>query len=331
MNFAVNGKSFSAEPAPGQCLRTFLRGLGFFGVKKGCDQGDCGACTVWLDGVPYHSCLVPAYRGAGHAITTIEGLATDGKLHKMQQAFLDAQAFQCGFCAAGMIMTAATFDKAAREDLPHMLKGNLCRCTGYHSIDDALHGVVNVEEDDRRRDACGRSLRNPFAKSIVTGKARYTLDVPADGALHLKVLRSPHAHARIKSIKRDKAMAVPGMVAVFTWEDVPRKLYSTATHEDHLVDPDDTYVLDNVVRFVGQRVAACRRRDRGRGGGSLPPARGRVRATARRVRSRDRHGARRADPARKERRFQRQCLCRHPRRARQRRAGLQRRPTPSMR
>jgi putative selenate reductase molybdopterin-binding subunit len=258
MNFAVNGKSFSAEPAPGQCLRTFLRGLGFFGVKKGCDQGDCGACTVWLDGVPFHSCLVPAYRGAGHAITTIEGLAPDGsRLHPIQQAFLDAQAFQCGFCAAGMIMTAATFDQRAHEDLPHMLKGNLCRCTGYHSIEDALHGVVNVERDVAGEDACGRSLRNPFAEAIVTGKAHYTLDVPAEGALHLKVLRSPHAHARITAIKRDKAMAVPGMVAVFTWEDVPRKLYSTATHEDHLVDPDDTYVLDNVVRFVGQRVAAC--------------------------------------------------------------------------
>ena len=257
MNFAVNGKSFSAEPAPGQCLRTFLRGLGFFGVKKGCDQGDCGACTVWLDGVPYHSCLVPAYRGAGHAITTIEGLASDGKLHKMQQAFLDAQAFQCGFCAAGMIMTAATFDKAAREDLPHMLKGNLCRCTGYHSSTMRCTAWSMSRRISPGQEACGRSLRNPFAESIVTGKARYTLDVPADGALHLKVLRSPHAHARIKSIKRDKAMAVPGMVAVFTWEDVPRKLYSTATHEDHLVDPDDTYVLDNVVRFVGQRVAAC--------------------------------------------------------------------------
>ena len=255
MNLTVNGKKLSAEPAPGQCLRTFLREHGWFGVKKGCDQGDCGACTVWLDGMPFHSCLMPAYRAEGRAVTTIEGLAQDGKLHPMQQAFIDAQAFQCGFCAAGMIMTAATFDEEARRDLPRMLKGNLCRCTGYHSIDDALHGVVNAEEDVAGK-ACGASLRTPFAQAIVTGNAHYTLDVPAENALHLKVLRSPHPHARIKSIKRDKAQAVPGVVAIFTWEDVPRKLYSTATHEDHLVDPDDTYVLDNIVRFVGQRVAA---------------------------------------------------------------------------
>ena len=255
MNFTVNDKKFSAEPQAGQCLRTFLRERGFFGVKKGCDAGDCGACTIWLDGTPMHSCLIPAFRAAGRAVTTIEGLEQDGTLHPMQQAFLDAQAFQCGFCAAGMIMTAASLDDAAREDLPRVLKGNLCRCTGYHAIDDAIHGVVSAEKDVAGQ-ACGASLHNPFGPSIVTGRARYTLDITMPGLLHLKVLRSPHAHARIIRIGRAKALAVPGVVDVFTWEDVPRRLYSTATHEDHLVDPDDTYILDNVVRFVGQRVAA---------------------------------------------------------------------------
>jgi putative selenate reductase molybdopterin-binding subunit len=255
MNYNVNGKLFSAQPLPGQCLRTFLRDRGVFGVKKGCDAGDCGACTVWLDGTPFHSCLVPAFRAAGRAVTTIEGLAQDGVLHPMQQAFLNAQAFQCGYCAAGMIMTAAALNEKQRADLPHALKGNLCRCTGYRSISDALAGIPAVEDDVAGR-ACGASLPNPFAEGIVTGRARYTMDVAVEGVLHLKVLRSPHAHARILGIGRDKALAVPGVVEVFTWEDVPRRLYSTATHEDHLVDPDDTYVLDNVVRFVGQRVAA---------------------------------------------------------------------------
>ena len=255
MNYTVNTRKFSAEPRPGQCLRTFLRERGFFGVKKGCDAGDCGACTVWLDGTPVHSCLMPAFRAAGRQVTTIEGLAQDGKLHPMQQAFLDAQAFQCGFCSAGMIMTAASLDDEARADLRRVLKGNLCRCTGYHAIDDAIHGIVSAEEDVAGN-ACGASLNNPFGTSIVTGQARYTLDLAVEGVLHLKVLRSPHAHARILRIGRDKARAVPGVIDVFTWEDVPRRLYSTATHDDHLVDPDDTYILDNTVRFVGQRVAA---------------------------------------------------------------------------
>ena len=255
MNYAVNGKLISAEPEPGQCLRTFLREHGFFGVKKGCDAGDCGACTVWLDGTPVHACLMPAFRAAGRALTTIEGLAENGALHPVQQAFLDAQAFQCGFCAGGMIMTAAALNADQHADLPQALKGNLCRCTGYRAIADALAGVRSAEEDVAGQ-TCGASLRNPFAEAIVTGQAHYTMDVALEGLLHLKVLRSPHAHARILGIERERAASVPGVVAVFTWEDVPRRLYSSATHEDHLVDPDDTYVLDNVVRFVGQRVAA---------------------------------------------------------------------------
>ena len=253
--YLVNGRRYSAEPGPGQCLRTFLRDLEVFGVKKGCDAGDCGACTVWIDGKPFHSCLVPAFRAEGREVTTIEGLAPDGAMHPVQKAFHDAQAFQCGFCAAGMIMTTAAFGPDQKNDLPHALKGNLCRCTGYRSIADALDGKTNIEPDVAGK-ACGASLPNPFTDAILTGKARYTMDVAIEGLLHLKVLRSPHAHARIVGINRTAALAVPGVIAVYTWEDVPRRLYSTALHEDHLVDPDDTYMLDNVARFAGQRIAA---------------------------------------------------------------------------
>src|SRR5947199_2944976 len=167
MSFLVNGQTCDQEPRPGQCLRTFLRDLGWFGVKKGCDAGDCGACTVWLDGTPVHSCLMPAFRAAGRAVTTIEGLGRTDALHPMQRAFRDAQGFQCGFCAAGMIMTAAALDQYQRADLPHALKGNLCRCTGYRSIADALAGVTCVEDEPGR--ACGASLANPFSEAIVTG------------------------------------------------------------------------------------------------------------------------------------------------------------------
>jgi putative selenate reductase molybdopterin-binding subunit len=256
VKLTVNGKEFSASPPPGECLRVSLRDLGWFSVKKGCDAGDCGACTVWVDGKPVHSCLYPAFRAEGREVTTLEGLARDGELHPMQRAFLDAQAFQCGYCTAGMIMTSAALTDEQKSDLPHALKGNLCRCTGYDSIRNAIEGKVNVE-GDVAGNSSGISVPNPFAHSIVTGHARYTTDIaPSQGLLHLKALRSPHAHAKILSIDRTKASAVPGVVAVLTWEDAPRRLYTTAIHEDNRVDPDDTYLLDNIARFVGQRIAA---------------------------------------------------------------------------
>jgi putative selenate reductase molybdopterin-binding subunit len=255
VTYRINGKAFSQSPRAGQCLRTFLRELGHFGVKKGCDAGDCGACTVLLDGEPVHSCLIPAFRADDRAVTTIEGLADDGATHPMQQAFLDAQGFQCGFCTAGMILTCASLNQAQRQDLGAALKGNICRCTGYRSIEDALRGEHNIE-DAAAGFAFGRSLPAPAGPQVVRGAARYTFDVAMEGMLHIKMLRSPHPHARILSIDRTAALAVSGVHAVLTFEDAPDRLFSTARHEKTWMDPDDTRVLDNVVRFIGQKIAA---------------------------------------------------------------------------
>jgi putative selenate reductase molybdopterin-binding subunit len=255
MTYTVNGKTFDEEPAPGQCLRTYLRSLGHHGVKKGCDAGDCGACTVWLDGNPVHSCITPAFRADGHEVTTIEGLGSPEDMHPMQRQFRDAPGFQCGFCTPGMIMTSASLTDAQKEDLPRALKGNLCRCTGYRAIEDAINGVCDVEVALPGR-AVGTSVGAPAGTDVVTGRVEYTMDTEIEGMLHLKVLHSPHAHARIVSIDTTAALAVPGVHRVYTWQDVPRKRFTTAIHTDHLVDPDDTYILDNVVRFVGQRVVA---------------------------------------------------------------------------
>ena len=255
MTYRVNGKTFDEEPRPGQCLRTFVRALGHHGVKKGCDAGDCGACTVWLDGDPVHSCITPAFRADSHEVTTIEGLGSRENMHPMQQQFRDAPGFQCGFCTAGMIMTSATFTDAQKQDLPRALKGNLCRCTGYRAIEDAINGVVAIAEAPPGQ-AVGASVGAPAATDVVTGRAEFTMDTEIEGLLHLKVLHSPHAHARIVSIDKSAALAVPGVHRVYTWEDVPRNRFTTAIHTDHLVDPDDTYILDNVMRFAGQRVVA---------------------------------------------------------------------------
>ncbi|OMH23287.1 aldehyde oxidase [Tersicoccus phoenicis] len=252
----VNGRTVALDPQPGQSLRTWLRETGALGVKKGCDAGDCGACTVHVDGAPVHSCLYPAHRVAGREVTTLEGLGTTAAPHPTQDAFLRAGAFQCGFCTAGMIMTAATFTEREREDLPRSLKGNLCRCTGYRAIEDAVHGRVNV---DQGSGGVGSSPGAPAGPQVVTGTARYTMDVdPADlpaPLLHAVVVRSPHAHARVVRVDGSRALAEPGVVRVLSHEDAPTIRYSSAQHELVTDDPDDMRVLDDVVRHVGQRVA----------------------------------------------------------------------------
>ncbi|MFQ4144380.1 molybdopterin-dependent oxidoreductase [Chlorogloeopsis sp. ULAP02] len=261
LNFQVNHQTFTATCNLGSSLLTLLRQVGWLGVHRVCDSGDCGGCTVWVNDLPVHSCIYPAMRIANQIVTTIEGLSVDDELTPMQQAFLQAQGFQCGFCTPGMIMSATKLSYSSEQELRLALKGNLCRCTGYQAIIESIllsSGSLDVTEQDayNQQRIVGQNIPKQDGTAIVTGKASYTADFVPPGLLHLKVLRSPHPHARIRKIHTEIAKALPGVVAIFTHEDVPRIAYTTAGHAEPVPDPLDHYLLDCKVRFVGDRVAA---------------------------------------------------------------------------
>jgi carbon-monoxide dehydrogenase small subunit len=147
VNLSVNGAPVAREVEPRLLLVHLLREeLGLTGTHVGCDTSSCGACTVHLNGEAVKSCTVLAVQAEGTSVTTIEGLATNGQLHPVQQAFHDRHALQCGYCTPGMIMAAA--DLLARnpdpseDEIRHGLEGNLCRCTGYQNIVEAVRAAA---------------------------------------------------------------------------------------------------------------------------------------------------------------------------------------------
>ena len=146
VTLTVNGETRVAELEPRVSLLDALREhLDLTGAKKGCDQGTCGACTVWVDGRRVLACLTLAVACEGHEVTTIEGIAADGDLHPMQQAFVDQDAFQCGYCTPGQIMSAIKLvqegNAGTDEDIAEFMSGNICRCAAYPNIRAAIRQV----------------------------------------------------------------------------------------------------------------------------------------------------------------------------------------------
>lgn len=150
----VNGKDYTVDVPSQRLLIDCLRyDLGLTGTKEGCSVGVCGACTVVMDGVLVSSCLTLTVLADGKEITTVEGLAQDGKLHPVQQAFIDYGGFQCGICTPGMVVAAkALLDQnqnPSDDDIKDWMMGNLCRCTGYYKIIESIRGAATRMQTER--------------------------------------------------------------------------------------------------------------------------------------------------------------------------------------
>ncbi len=275
----INQKLSSFEISPGDSLLSVLRKNGYFGVKfGGCKSGECGACTVLMDGKPVNSCSVLAAKAEGHIIETIEGMGehpdqgwkkTAG-ISKLQQEFVNSGAIQCGYCTPAMILAAKSLldkEKApTQEQIRDSLSGILCRCTGYLKPVQAITAASSVEKvqyrpeihsdvSNRSFERVGKEDIKVDALKLVQGKSAFTDDFEIRDMLYAKVLFSPIAHGWIKSIDVSQAKQLPGVHAVLTYKDLPRVAYSTAGQSDPIPGPLDMFSLDRKVRYVGDRVA----------------------------------------------------------------------------
>ncbi len=267
--FVLNGRKTTVAVEPGRSLLHVLReDLDLTGTKQACDcEGECGACTVLVDGQAIRSCLTPIDKAAGRSVVTIEGLGTPEQLHPVQQAFIDYGAVQCGFCTPGMILSAAAL--LAREPSPtceqivEALEANLCRCTGYTQILEAVEAAAAVMRGERpplpphragateSRRIIGGSQSRVDAVDKVTGAARYAEDIKLPGLLHAALVRSTHPHARVLSVNTEPARQLSGVVSVLTAADIPgRNTLEGYSRGEHLLAP-----LGDTVRMIGDAIA----------------------------------------------------------------------------
>jgi 4-hydroxybenzoyl-CoA reductase subunit alpha len=254
LTFHVNGDPVQVAVRGDATLLQVLRHeLGLTGTKEGCGSGDCGTCTILLDGDPVNACLLLALEVEGRRVETIEGLVD----HPIQQAFIAHGAIQCGFCSPGAVMSAkALIDRnprPTREEAARAMAGNLCRCTGYQKILDAVVNWDRPPSIPEKTDhvVVGRRVPRIDAHDLASGRAVFTDDIRFPGMLFGKILTSPHAHARILKIDTSKAEALEGVKAVITAEDVPDTFYGVSPARY-----DEQVFAKEKVRYVGDEIAA---------------------------------------------------------------------------
>ncbi|WP_226580765.1 molybdopterin-dependent oxidoreductase [Acuticoccus sediminis] len=221
-SLVLNGERVDYAPREGERLSDTLRALGALDVKVGCNAGDCGACTVLVDGEPVCACLVASMQAEGRAVTSLAGLRAEPAMQRLADAFHRNNAAQCGICTPGMLVSAAALlrrnAQPSEAEVKDALGGVLCRCTGYRAIIDAVLGTVRDVPAD---DTIGTGVPRIDGRAKVHGTERFGDDVAPADALALRVIRSPHPRARIVFGDLAAFAAGTGIAAVLTADDVP--------------------------------------------------------------------------------------------------------------
>lgn len=268
LQLTVNSVSHQLDIPQSRTLAEVLRyDLGLTGTKIGCNEAECGICTVHVNGVPINSCIFPAFKAQGAEIRTIEGLApAPDQLHPLQDAFIEHGAVQCGFCTPGLLMTSAALlennPQPSEDQIKVALKDTFCRCTGYSSVMRAIRSAsqvmcgepslaVNEPAVDEPMNSISRSEKVQDVRERVTGRAKYTDDYVFEGMLFALTLRSKYPHARVLSIDTERAKALPGVHAVLTAADVPGENIHGLVHLDWPV----LCAVGEKVRYMGDAVA----------------------------------------------------------------------------